>query len=72
MQIPEHHNVVYIYASSLNPSPLQFVLIVLLHNLPSSVGKQCFVVLRQQQFTVQGILNVNETISKAMIKFVSG
>ncbi|XP_071788973.1 aspartate--tRNA ligase, cytoplasmic-like [Asterias amurensis] len=35
-------------------------------------GKQCFVVLRQQQFTIQGILNVNDTISKAMVKFTCG
>ncbi|XP_014243758.1 aspartate--tRNA ligase, cytoplasmic [Cimex lectularius] len=34
-------------------------------------GKQCFVVLRQQQFTVQGILAVSEKISKPMVKFVS-
>lgn len=34
-------------------------------------GKQCFIVLRQQQYTVQGILAVSEKISKAMVKFVS-
>ncbi|XP_023026329.2 aspartyl-tRNA synthetase [Leptinotarsa decemlineata] len=35
-------------------------------------GKQCFIVLRQQEFTVQVILNVSETISKSMVKFSSG
>ena len=34
-------------------------------------GKQCFFVLRQQQFTVQCILYVSEEISKQMIKFAS-
>ncbi|XP_014277657.1 aspartate--tRNA ligase, cytoplasmic [Halyomorpha halys] len=34
-------------------------------------GKQCFVVLRQQEFTVQGILAVSEKTSKAMVKFAS-
>lgn len=32
-------------------------------------GKQCFLVLRQQSSTVQCVLNVNETISKQMVKF---
>lgn len=34
-------------------------------------GKQCFIVLRQQSYTVQGLAAVNETISKQMIKFIS-
>ncbi|XP_018337803.1 PREDICTED: aspartate--tRNA ligase, cytoplasmic isoform X3 [Trachymyrmex septentrionalis] len=34
-------------------------------------GKQCFVVLRQQSYTVQGLAAVNEEISKQMIKFIS-
>merc|ERR1711936_70901 len=34
-------------------------------------GKQCFFVLRQQQFTVQCIMCVSEEISKQMIKFAS-
>ena len=34
-------------------------------------GKQCFFVLRQQQFTVQCILYVSEEISKHMVKFAS-
>lgn len=32
-------------------------------------GKQCFLVLRQQSSTVQVLLNVNENISKQMVKF---
>lgn len=34
-------------------------------------GKQCFVVIREQNFTIQGILSVGELVSKQMIKFVS-
>nr|CAD7404617.1 unnamed protein product [Timema cristinae] len=34
-------------------------------------GKQCFVVLRQQQYTVQCLIAVNEDISKQMVKFAS-
>lgn len=34
-------------------------------------GKQCFIVLRQQSYTVQGLAAVNETISKQMIKFIA-
>lgn len=37
-----------------------------------SKGKQCFFVLRQQEFTVQVLLMVNEKVSKHMIKFVAG
>lgn len=35
-------------------------------------GKQCFIVLRQREFTVQVLVNVSEKISKAMVKFASG
>ncbi len=35
-------------------------------------GKQCFFVLRQQQSTVQCLLAVSETISKAFVKFAAG
>lgn len=34
-------------------------------------GKQCFFVLRQQQFTVQCLLMGSATVSKQMIKFVA-
>ncbi|XP_047369693.1 aspartate--tRNA ligase, cytoplasmic [Vespa velutina] len=34
-------------------------------------GKQCFIVLRQQSYTVQGLAAVNEQVSKQMIKFIS-
>ncbi|XP_020279237.1 aspartate--tRNA ligase, cytoplasmic [Pseudomyrmex gracilis] len=34
-------------------------------------GKQCFIVLRQQSYTVQGLAAVNDQISKQMIKFIS-
>lgn len=34
-------------------------------------GKQCFIVLRQQQFTVQCLINVSASISKQMVKFAS-
>lgn len=35
-------------------------------------GKQCFFVLRQQQFTIQCLLSVSEATSKQMVKFVAG
>ncbi|XP_066588308.1 aspartate--tRNA ligase, cytoplasmic [Prorops nasuta] len=34
-------------------------------------GKQCFIVLRQQSYTVQGLVLVNEHTSRQMVKFVS-
>ncbi|XP_015608905.1 aspartate--tRNA ligase, cytoplasmic [Cephus cinctus] len=34
-------------------------------------GKQCFIVLRQQSYTVQVLIAVNEKISKQMVKFCS-
>lgn len=34
-------------------------------------GKQCFFVIRQQSYTVQGLAAVNETVSKQMVKFIS-
>lgn len=35
-------------------------------------GKQCFIVLRQREHTVQVLINVSESISKSMVKFSSG
>lgn len=35
-------------------------------------GKQCFFVVRQQQFTVQAILAVGDTTSKQMVKHAAG
>ncbi|CAH2008967.1 unnamed protein product [Acanthoscelides obtectus] len=34
-------------------------------------GKQCFIVLRQREYTVQVLVNVSETVSKSMVKFAS-
>lgn len=34
-------------------------------------GKQCFAVVRQQQYTVQCLIAVSETVSKQMVKFAS-
>lgn len=34
-------------------------------------GKQCFIVLRQREFTIQVLVNVSENVSKAMVKFAS-
>ncbi|XP_028407717.1 aspartate--tRNA ligase, cytoplasmic-like [Dendronephthya gigantea] len=34
-------------------------------------GKQCFVILRERQFTVQAICAVSETISRQMVKFTA-
>ena len=35
-------------------------------------GKQMFFLMRQQQFTVQCLLAVSDTISKAFVKFAAG
>lgn len=35
-------------------------------------GKQCFMILRDRQYTVQGICAVNDVISKGMVKFATG
>lgn len=35
-------------------------------------GKQCFIVLRQKEFTVQALVNVSDSVSKSMVKFSSG
>lgn len=35
------------------------------------LGKQCFLVLRHQQFTVQALLAVGERASKQMVKFAA-
>ncbi|XP_064606714.1 aspartate--tRNA ligase, cytoplasmic-like [Liolophura sinensis] len=37
-----------------------------------SKGKQCFLVLRQQKWTLQALLSVGERVSKQMVKFVAG
>ncbi|CAG0887313.1 unnamed protein product [Cyprideis torosa] len=37
-----------------------------------SKGKQCFFVIRQQQCTLQCLVMVSESVSKQMVKFVSG
>ncbi|KAJ8664741.1 hypothetical protein QAD02_006403 [Eretmocerus hayati] len=34
-------------------------------------GKQCFIIIRQQSHTIQGLAAVNEKISKQMVKFIS-
>jgi aspartyl-tRNA synthetase len=36
-----------------------------------SKGKQCFFTLRQKIYTIQGLISVNENISKKMVKFVA-
>lgn len=36
-----------------------------------SKGKQCFLVLRQQESTIQGVVAVSPAVSKQMVKFVS-
>ena len=34
-----------------------------------ATGRQCFIVLRQQQSTIQGLLAASEKTSKQMVKF---
>lgn len=37
----------------------------------SYLGKQCFLVLRQQQFNVQALVAVGDHASKQMVKFAA-
>jgi len=39
--------------------------------LLEGTGKQCFIVVRQRYFTVQGFLAVNENVSKQMVKYAA-
>lgn len=34
-------------------------------------GKQCFIVLRQKEFSIQVLFNVSDDVSKAMVKFAT-
>lgn len=40
-------------------------------NVLFSLGKQCFMVIRQQQWSVQVLAVVSDTISKQFVKFSS-
>ncbi|KAK2705063.1 aspartate--tRNA ligase, cytoplasmic-like [Artemia franciscana] len=35
-------------------------------------GKQCFILIRQQAYSIQGVLAVGEGVSKQMVKFTTG
>lgn len=47
---------------------------VMLHSMQTIfifTGKQCFLVLRQQQFNIQGLVAVGDHVSKQMVKFAA-
>ena len=44
---------------------------VQLKYLPFALGKQCFIVIRQKQYSVQAIVAASETVSKPMVKFAT-
>ena len=44
---------------------------VLRHGHCFPTGKQCFITLRQQQYTVQCLVAVSDVVSKLMVKFAS-
>lgn len=73
IQSTQKITVPYAKVSDLNESSadLEVTLRGRVHTLRAK-GKQAFLVLRQQQYTVQCIIAVNATISKQMVKFVSG
>lgn len=48
------------------PGPFYFCFL-----LSSVLGKQCFLVLRQQQFNVQALVAVGDRASKQMVKFAA-
>ncbi|XP_076262994.1 aspartyl-tRNA synthetase [Rhynchophorus ferrugineus] len=62
----------FTYIKELNKSLANKVIWVRgrLHALRAR-GKQCFIVLRQREFTAQALVNVSETVSKSMVKFSS-
>lgn len=62
----------FVYIKELNKSIANSIVWVRgrLHTVRAR-GKQCFIVLRQQEFSVQTLINVSETISKSMVKFAS-
>lgn len=68
----KHLDRVFSHVKDLNPT-LENQTVWLRGRLHTSraKGKQCFIVLRQQSYTVQGLAAVNEKISKQMIKFIS-
>lgn len=43
----------------------------IIFTLSSFLGKQCFLVLRQQQFNVQALVAVGDRASKQMVKFAA-
>lgn len=67
-----HQERIFIHVKELN-TKLENKTIWLRGRLHTSraKGKQCFIVLRQQSYTVQGLAAMNEQISKQMIKFIS-
>ena len=38
---------------------------------PHTLGKLCFLVLRQQYHTVQAVVAVSDTVSKQMVQYTS-
>lgn len=62
----------FTYIKQLNSSIAESIVWVRarLHTVRSR-GKQCFIVLRQQEFTAQTLINVSEVVSKQMVKFAS-
>ncbi|XP_030752853.1 aspartate--tRNA ligase, cytoplasmic [Sitophilus oryzae] len=62
----------FTYLKDLNKSLINNVIWVRsrLHAVRAR-GKQCFIVLREREFTAQALINVSETVSKAMVKFSS-
>ena len=46
-------------------------LTLLLHVFIFSTGKQCFIVLRQQKWTIQALAAVGKETSRQMLKFIA-
>ncbi|XP_071450324.1 aspartate--tRNA ligase, cytoplasmic [Hetaerina americana] len=72
IQSKEHVQRHYVHVKDLDPeSAGKTVWIRGRLHTSRAIGKQCFVLIRQQQYTVQAILAVNDAISKPMVKFAS-
>ena len=59
------------YFNRMSEQHFRLHLTLLLHVFIFSTGKQCFIVLRQQKWTVQALAAVGKETSKQMLKFIA-
>ncbi|XP_046741994.1 aspartate--tRNA ligase, cytoplasmic isoform X2 [Diprion similis] len=70
--VDKHGDRKFTHVQDLNPSVAgQIVWLRGRLHTSRAKGKQCFLILREQSYTVQGLIAVNDEISKQMVKFAS-